>query len=129
MLIWKKSVFAEGFSINLNILNERHRFMIGASVLYICYRRNGSVWWNGLIKRNLIFLNTVKIIYVRICNPTIFALHTLGVKLCFHPWNNHIKVIEYTFTLKYSLDTKVHFLNNCKEIKCCLRKQELICLL
>ena len=46
--------------------------------------------------------------YFGICNATIFALHTLGVKLCFHPWNDHIKDIKYTFTLKHGPDTKVH---------------------
>ena len=30
-------------------------------------------------------LNTVRKFNVRICNPTIFALDTLGVKWCFHP--------------------------------------------
>ena len=63
------------------------------SLLYICHRRNGSVSRNGLIKRIFIFLNTVKIFNVRICNPTIFAFNTLGVKWCFHPYNDHIKAI------------------------------------
>ena len=34
---------------------------------------------------NIYFFNTVKKLNVRICNPTIFALNTLGVKLCSHP--------------------------------------------
>ena len=37
--------------------------------------------------------------FVFVIQPYLTA-HTLGVKLCFHPWNYHIKDIQYTFTLK-----------------------------
>ena len=44
----------------------------------------------------IFFLNTVKEFNVRICNPTIFILHTLGVKFVFI---SEMSVLKYVRSL------------------------------
>ena len=41
--------------------------------------------WITIANIHFFLIKNKKKINVRICNPTIFALHILGVKLCFHP--------------------------------------------
>ena len=64
--------------------------------------------WNESNSIILISFNRCKKENVPICNPDIFAFHTLGVKCYFHPLNNHVKAVQHTFTVTHGPDTKAH---------------------
>ena len=49
-------------------------------------------------------------IYVPIWNPILFANNIIGVQCSSHPWTDHVKPIQHTFTKKHKSDTKVHIL-------------------
>ena len=54
---------------------------------------------------NIHFLHHCNKIIVPICNPVIFVFYLLGVKCCFHLWNDQVKAIQHTFNMKNGHDT------------------------
>ena len=87
-------------SLLLYEIDTRYIYIINIvcidSIDYFFFKWIRQAKWIKIANIYFLILITAQLFNVRICNPTIFAFPTLGVRLCFHPWNDHIKNIWYT---------------------------------